>query len=227
MNAWKMTGQSLPTRAERKGVLTKSRNLRRVAVSKGQTGIAFTVSCTIPVGCPKRGPIASTQSWTSRPRCPNAPRAYGGIVISVLVLEDPQLAPACVRGNCHQHTAGGHFQFRTRVRAGELLAERRLGEMLAEMPLAGRNGGDTKSSNATLLGRLTDLGISRMQSHRWQLEAVGCLTAAAWGAIIRTLKAETRVEFSNDHVHAEREETSSPGFEVFRKGTHAASTRRQ
>lgn len=32
-------------------------------------------------------------------------------------------------------------------------------------------GGDRKSSNAMLLDTLTDLGISKMQSHRWQTEA--------------------------------------------------------
>jgi hypothetical protein len=49
-----------------------------------------------------------------------------------------------------------------------LSAERKAGEMLAKMELAGRGGGDTKSSNSVLLG-LTDIGITKMQSSRWQL----------------------------------------------------------
>lgn len=53
----------------------------------------------------------------------------------------------------------------------KLRAERKCGELLTAMDLPGRGGGDTKSSNAMLLDKLSDLGIGRMQSHRWQLEA--------------------------------------------------------
>ena len=53
-----------------------------------------------------------------------------------------------------------------------LLAERRLGDMLAEMELSGRGGGDTRPSNTMLPGQsLADLGITKMQSSRWQAEA--------------------------------------------------------
>jgi hypothetical protein len=44
----------------------------------------------------------------------------------------------------------------------KLRAERRLGEMLAEMP---KHNGDPRLHDAT---RLSDLGIGRMDSSRWQ-----------------------------------------------------------
>ena len=53
----------------------------------------------------------------------------------------------------------------------KLRAERRAGELLAEMELPGRGGGDTKSSSSVELDSLSDLGISKSQSHRWQTEA--------------------------------------------------------
>jgi hypothetical protein len=53
----------------------------------------------------------------------------------------------------------------------KLRAERKAGEMLAEMELPGRRGGDAKSSNTMLLDSLDDLGIEKMQSSRWQREA--------------------------------------------------------
>lgn len=52
-----------------------------------------------------------------------------------------------------------------------ICCERKAGVMLSEMELVGRGGGDTKSSNAMSLGNLSDLGISKQQSSRWQLEA--------------------------------------------------------
>lgn len=64
--------------------------------------------------------------------------------------------------------------FEAQVDAAEitLRAERRLGEMLAEMKLPGRGGGDTRSSDAMSLGQsLTGHGITRKQSSRWQAEA--------------------------------------------------------
>jgi hypothetical protein len=51
----------------------------------------------------------------------------------------------------------------------KLRAERKAGELLAEMEGSGK-GGDRKSSNAVLLD-LAKLGITKMQSSRWQLAA--------------------------------------------------------
>ena len=53
-----------------------------------------------------------------------------------------------------------------KVRRVVLMAERRLGEMLADVP---KHNGDPRSHDVT---RLSDLGISKMQSHRWQAEAI-------------------------------------------------------
>lgn len=50
-----------------------------------------------------------------------------------------------------------------------LQCERKAGELLADMAGSGK-GGDRKSSNKMLLD-LDDLGISKMQSSRWQLAA--------------------------------------------------------
>lgn len=49
-----------------------------------------------------------------------------------------------------------------------LRAERRAGELLKAMEGMGRRGGDRKSSNTVLLD---DIGISKIQSSRWQLAA--------------------------------------------------------
>lgn len=49
-----------------------------------------------------------------------------------------------------------------------LRAERRAGELLKAMEGMGRRGGDRKSSNTVLLD---DIGISKIQSSRWQLSA--------------------------------------------------------
>lgn len=51
----------------------------------------------------------------------------------------------------------------------KLRAERRAGELLEEMPGKGTHGGDRKSSNTM---QLEDIGISKMQSHRWQARSV-------------------------------------------------------
>lgn len=48
----------------------------------------------------------------------------------------------------------------------KLRAERKCGELLAAMVL---HNGDPRSHDVT---RLSDLGISKMQSHRWQMEAL-------------------------------------------------------
>ena len=54
----------------------------------------------------------------------------------------------------------------------KLRAERRLGEMLAQTPLdKGGRPPKRKTANATLSVRLVDLGITPMQSSRWQTEA--------------------------------------------------------
>jgi hypothetical protein len=50
----------------------------------------------------------------------------------------------------------------------KLRAERRAGELLKEQGF-GQRGGEEKSSNIV---KLESLGITRMQSHRWQLEAL-------------------------------------------------------
>src|SRR3990172_2526335 len=49
-----------------------------------------------------------------------------------------------------------------------MLAERRAGEMLREMDLPGRGGGDTKSSSAKELDSLSDIGIDKKESFTWQ-----------------------------------------------------------
>src|SRR5262249_54295226 len=43
--------------------------------------------------------------------------------------------------------------------------ERRIGQLLAEMPGKGRHGGDRKSSSTV---ELDQLGITKQDSHRWQ-----------------------------------------------------------
>ena len=48
-----------------------------------------------------------------------------------------------------------------------LRAERKAGGLISSMEHMGR-GGDRKSSNAMLLDQLSDLGITKMQSTRWQ-----------------------------------------------------------
>jgi hypothetical protein len=50
----------------------------------------------------------------------------------------------------------------------KLRAERKAGELLAEMDL---HGGDRKSTSREVRLKLEEFGISYMQSHRWQLEA--------------------------------------------------------
>jgi len=47
-------------------------------------------------------------------------------------------------------------------------AERRLGELLAEMDRAGRGRQPSKCSTAEHLPTLPDMGITRQDSHRWQ-----------------------------------------------------------
>jgi hypothetical protein len=50
----------------------------------------------------------------------------------------------------------------------KLRAERKAGEMLAEMEL---HGGDRRSKSHDVTLNLADLGISKMQSSRWQLQS--------------------------------------------------------
>jgi hypothetical protein len=52
-----------------------------------------------------------------------------------------------------------------------LNAERRLGEMLAEMGKQKPGQYQQRLHHATVAPSLTDLGIENTQSHRWQLEA--------------------------------------------------------
>lgn len=74
------------------------------------------------------------------------------------------------------HTAIEHAKrlrvggFEAMCNAAEIVlrAERRLGEMLASQSL---NGGDRKSESRDERVKLSDLGISAMQSHRWQAAA--------------------------------------------------------
>jgi hypothetical protein len=63
----------------------------------------------------------------------------------------------------------------------KLRAERRAGEMLAQME---KHNGDPRSRDVT---RVSDLGISKMQSHRWQLEARDCSAQETGQAAARSV----------------------------------------
>lgn len=64
---------------------------------------------------------------------------------------------------------GAMIEWATEIR---MRAERKVGILLKAMAenheRGGRGGGDRKSSTREVLPKLNDLGVSRMQSHRWQ-----------------------------------------------------------
>jgi N6-adenosine-specific RNA methylase IME4 len=71
-----------------------------------------------------------------------------------------------VKAYCRKAKLGGDVA--NQAAAVKLQAERRAGEMLAEMPL---KGGDRKSQSHDARVKLSDFGIEATQSHRWQLIA--------------------------------------------------------
>jgi hypothetical protein len=66
-------------------------------------------------------------------------------------------------------TAGRGLQAQNQAGEVKLRCERRVGEILTALAL---NGGDRRSNGRRTVTRLDDLGISRMQSARWQREAL-------------------------------------------------------
>lgn len=63
----------------------------------------------------------------------------------------------------------GYFDIQQQAAEGKVRAERRMGEMLREMP---KNTGGRPSENQSHdVTSLKDIGIEKMQSHRWQLMA--------------------------------------------------------
>ena len=83
-------------------------------------------------------------------------------------------------------------------------AERKGGQLLIEMAKRGereKKGGDKRSSNTVLLGRkkLADLGVTKIESHRWQ--AVARLPSIEWaskkqhvkGMAVATIEGDTAV----------------------------------
>lgn len=64
----------------------------------------------------------------------------------------------------------GSFEMQNQAAEIKLRAERRAGEMLKDNSDI-KPGGDRKSSLHNVRMKLKDLGISEVQSHRWQLEA--------------------------------------------------------
>jgi hypothetical protein len=86
----------------------------------------------------------------------------------------------------------------------KILAERRIGEALADMKL---KGGDrkSKSTGRTLIPQLKEMGITRNQSSQWQLEAK--ISIEQFDAFYR-------------HLEAEGSELSSKGFCRFIRTTY-------
>jgi hypothetical protein len=89
----------------------------------------------------------------------------------------------------------------------KLRAERKAGTMLADM---GLQGGDRKSKSHDVTLKLADLGIGRMDSHRWQIESE--LSDAMFEASITTTReAGKGLAWGTDAAGAGRTETAGAG----------------
>jgi hypothetical protein len=89
-----------------------------------------------------------------------------------------------------------------------LLAERKAEAMLAEME---NQGGDrkSKSRDVTLIPSLDELGVTKMQSHRWQREATA--RQLAQQARERGLPLSVAADVARAEADGQRSPASQPG----------------